>query len=63
VKKELRKLSDRALTRLALDCGVLLPYQTRKEKVDAIAAWCADYGNRWQDLSARFIYLQTTPKN
>jgi len=36
MKKQLRKLSTRALSQLAYACGLLLPYMTNKEKIEAI---------------------------
>lgn len=56
-KKHLRNLSETQLTRLALDSGVLLPYMTRKEKVDSISDWAKSYGLKWGDFTSRFLYL------
>jgi len=57
MKTNLRKLSTRQLTKLAIQTGVLLPYMTDKEKVDAIANWAAGYSLNWQDFTSRFPWL------
>lgn len=58
MRKHLRKLERKQLSKLAYETGVLLPHMTEKEMVEALTIWAASYSFNWSDFTSRFPWLK-----